>query len=44
MFKIMSFSKYKALTRYVVDLEEKDLGLELAVFNDEVTNCVLMEG
>ncbi len=23
MFKILSFSKYKALTRYVVDLEEK---------------------
>ena len=23
MFKIMSFGKYKALTRYVVDLEEK---------------------
>lgn len=91
MFKIMSFSKYKALTRYVVDLEEKykvlkefnenmekeikrlekklrdyelngvkikaedefmeyepvndlDLGLGLTVFNDEVTNSVLMEG
>ena len=91
MFKIMSFGKYKALTRYVVELEEKynvlkefnknmekeikrlekklrdyelkgvkikaeeefmeyepvndlDLGLELAVFNDEVTNSVLMEG
>lgn len=87
----MSFSKYKALTRYVVDLEEKykilkefnenmekeikrlekklrdyelegvkikaedefmeyepennlDLGLELAVFNNKVTNSVLMEG
>ena len=91
MFKILSFSKYKALTRYVVDLEEKykvlkefnknmeneikrlekklrdyelngvkikaeeefmeyepindlDLGLELAVFNDDVTNKVVMEG
>lgn len=91
MFKIMSFSKYKSLTRYVVDLEEKykvlkefnenmekeikrlekklrdyelkgvkikaedefmeyepvndlDLRLELAVFNDEVTNKVVMEG
>ena len=87
----MSFGKYKALTRYVIDLEEKykvlkefnenmeneikrlekklrdyelngvkikaeeefmeyepvndlDLGLELAVFNDEVTNSVLREG
>lgn len=87
----MNFSKYKALTRYVVDLEEKykvlkefnenmekeikrlekklrdyelngvkikaedefmeyepvndlDLGLGLTVFNDEVTNSVLMEG
>lgn len=91
MFKIMSFGKYKALTRYVVELEEKynvlkefnknmekeikrlekklrdyelngvkikaedefmeyepvndlDLGLGLTVFNDEVTNSVLMEG
>ena len=92
MFKILSFSKYKALTRYVVELEEKykvlkefnenmekeikrlekkvrdyelkgvnikaeedfydyepvnDLGLELEskakVFNDEVTNKVVME-
>lgn len=24
MFKILSFSKYKALTKYVVDLEEKN--------------------
>ena len=24
MFKILSFSKYKSLTRYVIDLEEKN--------------------
>lgn len=36
MFKILSFSKYKALTRYVVDLEEKYKVLK--EFNENMEN------